>query len=582
MLLLIGAALRLGSYVMPWMVVANTDSFNILRLGVSPISLVFTAGAVALAIGYAAGAEWARPRLLVALGAGSILGGLADLNSIGRFLEQARAYRTSHNLVSIRIGMGVGPLAELLGGILLVAGGLWALRLAQRTLPEDPTPSLLGASTGPTPAPASGGTWLIAASVAVLLLVLILVPIPIGPQKASLPGVVAQGPAPAPPVVSDPQTPTPEPTHTPKGPFPPPPPPATSAGPSGVAFQADVAHDGNASHANVHLPLTAAWTRSFPKEVGYPLIAGGRVFVPVTSRHGTFSKSVYALDAATGRTLWLHNEVGGYSFLGLAYDRGALFVLTSDGVLRRYDPATGRQRWRTRMPSRKQSEAPPTAWGGRVYLTNGTALFSVNERNGAIVWRTNAHGGAHSSPTLTGRVAFLDMSCMNGTSFAVRDGSTRWQNEGGCAESFGSTAAYHGKLFYVRENRTCLELRPQFDDTGAGFPCWTIPAFDGSIVYTIEQGFLIAHGEEHGDVRWRFVGDRKIVSAPLVVGHTVFVASSAGHLFAVGPDGRRRGVYSLGAAATPPNEHSHVTLTGLNAGDGILAVPAGHLLVVYR
>ena len=114
------------------------------------------------------------------------------------------------------------------------------------------------------------------------------------------------------------------------------------------------------------------------------------------------------------------------------------------------------------------------------------------------------------------------------------------------------------------------------------FPCWTIPAFDGSTVYTVENGFLFARNAAHGDIRWRFAGDRRIVSAPLVVGHTVYVASSGKHLYAVGADGRLQGSFPLGAAAAAPNEYNSVTLTGMNAGDGILAVPAGHRLVVFR
>jgi outer membrane protein assembly factor BamB len=259
-----------------------------------------------------------------------------------------------------------------------------------------------------------------------------------------------------------------------------------------------------------------------------------------------------------------------------------VFVLTGDGVLRRYDSATGRRRWRTKMPSLDQSDAPPTAWGGRVYVTNGGLLFSLDETDGSIVWRRIVQGGQHSSPTLAGEAAFLDQSCMNASSFAVQDGSERWRHHGSCAESFGSTSAYHDGRLWVREQGQCAVLDARSGAEGASYPCWTIPAFDGHTVYAVANGALFARETAAGNELWSLRPGGSSLSAPLVAGHTVFVASSDGHLYAVDEGGTLQGSFPLGAAATPPDEYDSVTLTGMNAGDGLLAVPAGNRLVVFR
>ena len=81
---------------------------------------------------------------------------------------------------------------------------------------------------------------------------------------------------------------------------------------------------------------------------------------------------------------------------------------------------------------------------------------------------------------------------------------------------------------------------------------------------------------------WSFAGDGSLVSAPLVVGHEVYVMSSKGWLYALHPNGRLAVSFPLGAPVPEPDESNVYTLTGMNAGDGLLAVAATGRLVVFR
>ena len=67
-----------------------------------------------------------------------------------------------------------------------------------------------------------------------------------------------------------------------------------------------------------------------------------------------------------------------------------------------------------------------------------------------------------------------------------------------------------------------------------------------------------------------------------MVGHDVFLVSSDGVLYEIGPDGHLVQKFKLGAPAGPLDGSSAVIISGMNAGDGMLAVLATNLLVVYR
>src|SRR5262249_61874477 len=81
---------------------------------------------------------------------------------------------------------------------------------------------------------------------------------------------------------------------------------------------------------------------------------------------------------------------------------------------------------------------------------------------------------------------------------------------------------------------------------------------------------------------WTFAGDGTLVSAPLVVGQQVYVGGTSGMLYALDAStGRVTWRTNVGASIPDPDQQIIAVPTGLNAGDGLLVVPAGNLLVAY-
>jgi outer membrane protein assembly factor BamB len=115
------------------------------------------------------------------------------------------------------------------------------------------------------------------------------------------------------------------------------------------------------------------------------------------------------------------------------------------------------------------------------------------------------------------------------------------------------------------------------------FTSSSIPAFSGTSGYFPERGTLRARELSTMTARWSFAGDGHLVSEPLVIGARVFTASSTGHLYVLRANtGQVSHTFTLGAGFVAPDEHNSVPLTGMNAGDGLLLVPATDRLVAFR
>ncbi|HEY3478620.1 MAG TPA: PQQ-binding-like beta-propeller repeat protein, partial [Streptomyces sp.] len=85
------------------------------------------------------------------------------------------------------------------------------------------------------------------------------------------------------------------------------------------------------------------------------------------------------------------------------------------------------------------------------------------------------------------------------------------------------------------------------------------------------------------DTRWTFQGDGQLTTAPIVVNGYVYAGSRTGRLYAIdGTTGKSVWSTDVGAPIKAPDEQNlSQPLTGLGAGNGLVVVPATHLLTAY-
>jgi eukaryotic-like serine/threonine-protein kinase len=149
-------------------------------------------------------------------------------------------------------------------------------------------------------------------------------------------------------------------------------------------FQGSATHDGNVADAAPQPPLKRAWHRDLGASPGFPIVAGGRVFVIAGG-------TLYALDRATGRTLW-RRAVAAAAY-DLAYDGGLLFVVTGGQHAQALDPVTGAARWTVRITDPTMFAGQPVAAGGRLYTIDdgfGSYLSAFDGASGTRAFRVSA------------------------------------------------------------------------------------------------------------------------------------------------------------------------------------------------
>ena len=113
--------------------------------------------------------------------------------------------------------------------------------------------------------------------------------------------------------------------------------------------------------------------------------------------------STYAVDAITGKLIWLHKFEGKGALLdnnrGVAYDNGKIFRSTLDAHVLALDAKTGKVIWDVVAGSTALGEyccAACLVWGGRVYVATAGSdigaigrIMALDEKNGDRLWNFN-------------------------------------------------------------------------------------------------------------------------------------------------------------------------------------------------
>jgi outer membrane protein assembly factor BamB len=361
------------------------------------------------------------------------------------------------------------------------------------------------------------------------------------------------------------------------------PPSSTTA----VAYQIDPGHSGWQPNDTLTPPLTQRWSVNLGGPVSYPLVAGGRVFVSV-AHTATYGTDLYALDQATGAIVWGPTNLGGtYYWSGAAYEGGKVFAVNFDGLLRAYDAASGSQLWMTQLPGQYAFSSPPTAAGGTVFVGgagSGGTLYAVDEKTGNVLWQEEVENGDNSSPAVSSSGVYVSYACTQAYAFAPATGAQLWHFAGNCEGGGGRTPALFGGRVYVRDFvESNVVLDPMTGASLGTFIAGSIPAFDGTRMFSVMGAALTASTLPAFGAAWTFSGDGHLVTAPVVVNGFVYVGSSLGQLYALDEAlGTTAWSVNLGAALAGPDEQNvSQPLTGLAAAGGALIVPASGSVFAY-
>lgn len=360
-----------------------------------------------------------------------------------------------------------------------------------------------------------------------------------------------------------------------------------------VAFQVDVGHSGSQPFDPARPPLVQKWSFNGPGQLSYPLVAAGRVFIVGSAGSGS---NLYALDVTTGNLLW-GPVAFTYQAAGFAYDNGRVFVVSgkninSHGAVTAIDAATGSIVWGpVPLGNANIFESPPVAADGFVYVTGevaagtpGVALTVLSEATGAVSWTALLYGMTFGpGPVISPTGVYVEVQGDSAADFNPPNGAQLWSwQTGGSTTSSTLTPALYGGRLYLRDSANDVILDARTGRSLGTFPYGPAPAFDGNIAFFLNGAthMLQAIDSTTGNVLWSFTGDGSLVSAPIVVNGYVYIASSAGNVYAVNiATGTQAWTANAGFPVQDPN--ACIDCTGMTAAEGYVLVPASATLVVY-
>lgn len=359
--------------------------------------------------------------------------------------------------------------------------------------------------------------------------------------------------------------------------------PTVAAGPS--SYQGDPAHDGHSTDTSFVAPFTERWTTSLGGNVGYPVIADGRVFTSV--QHApAYGNDVVAMSLATGEVLWGPTSIGGVYWTGsIAHDAGRLFAINGDGLLTAMDATTGEVAWTTQLTGQHSFTSPPTAVAGTVYVGGagvGGTLYAVDETDGSITWRASVANGDHSSPAVDATGVYVSYACEQTYKFDL-SGALLWHHATDCSGGGGRTPVLHDGKVYVRDDsKQPVVLDAATGEVTGSFSARHAPAFDDTHMAAVANGVLTVSEVASGTALWHTSGGDS-VTAPLIANGLVVEGLRGGLVEARQVEtgalvwrGRTK------ADLIEPEEQNAWVLTGLGQGEGALVVPAGSTLTAFE
>ncbi len=246
-------------------------------------------------------------------------------------------------------------------------------------------------------------------------------------------------------------------------------PPAVAEVRDWTALQGSTRHLGW-SPVETGFPLRTQWVASAGGHVqGAPVVAGGRVFVPVSDLAAGADGGVAAFDAATGGLLW-QRRVGAAVRNAPAVEDGVVVFAALDGSVNTVDAVTGEERWTAALapwaaPSSRSLYAAPIIADGVVYAGGGRELAALELQSGEVLWTASpiAPGvgelESHASPALADGllVTAFDRGEQGVMAFAAATGELVWQTAPEVAQDMQGSPAIAGRTVYVVNERRSRE-----------------------------------------------------------------------------------------------------------------------------
>jgi outer membrane protein assembly factor BamB len=236
------------------------------------------------------------------------------------------------------------------------------------------------------------------------------------------------------------------------------------------------------------------WQKTIGPSESSPLLIGNRLYV------GDWTGRVWALDARTGRTIWVRRLTHAAIKGAVSSTAGRLYVGAYDGHVYCLGAQKGRLIWKAsaqrRLYGSSEFYSTPALAYGRVYIgsTDGK-VYSYGATTGRLLWSHGTGGYVYASPAVWNGLVFAGSYSKRFYAFDAATGDVRWSFQANGQISGSSTVV--GKVVYF----ATLAGRTYALNARTGRLLWTYPDGKYSPVVAMKgRLFLVGYGKVYGMV----------------------------------------------------------------------------------
>jgi outer membrane protein assembly factor BamB len=296
-------------------------------------------------------------------------------------------------------------------------------------------------------------------------------------------------------------------------------------------FGHDVA---SARYSTSSAPRTSQilWSTALDNQIRTSVtISGNNAYV------GSFSGTIYALEASTGARIWSFTT-GGAVWSSPAAANGMVYVGSNDFTVYALNAASGDKIWNFTTGGGVFSS--PTVVDNIVYVgSTDNNVYALDTNSGAKIWNFTTNGQIRDSLAAVNGVVYAGSQDGNIYALNAASGTLLWSSPTGDGDTFtnSSPAVVNGVVYVGSTDNNLYAFK-----TSDGSKVWSFPTtdkvssspavFNGVVYFGSEDGNIYAVDSSSGTKIWSQSTGGPVYSSPAIADGIVYVGSWGGTVYA--------------------------------------------------
>lgn len=268
-----------------------------------------------------------------------------------------------------------------------------------------------------------------------------------------------------------------------------------------------------------------------------PAAADNRVFF------GSKDNSIYALDASTGKLLWKY-DTGGPVLTSPAVVANKVYIASMDLYIYCLDAATGKREWRMKLIDYEAYGgifSSPAVYKGSVFIAgkNGS-VYSISMNSGGKNWTFKTNSSIYATPAIIDDVLYITSYDRTFYAMDVKTGKVKWRKNLENDLVYASPVVTHRSITIAFKNGAIKTYdRISGIETASfklpnGISSTPVSTDNGKILLVgCEDGIFYAMDAKDGNIFWKFTTGAGIHGSPAVVNNAVYITSEDGSVYAL-------------------------------------------------